>query len=167
VGIKPSTANSHLHHHYLLTSFHPSRVRARRGVVVAAGVWSGQLLAGATGQPAWQQLLQPRRGHLLEIPLPDGMPPVHTGQCAGSTHRVPHQASMTLNAHGLQSRNLHYVLLAWHHCTRAEAQHRGVRLSPAAPVTCRDLACSTWEHTHTCTLIGGIIIPGVVVCPLL
>jgi glycine/D-amino acid oxidase-like deaminating enzyme len=47
--------------------------------VVAAGVWSGQLLADATGQPAWQQLLQPRRGHLLEMQPPTGMPPVHTG----------------------------------------------------------------------------------------
>jgi glycine/D-amino acid oxidase-like deaminating enzyme len=54
-------------------------VRARRGVVVAAGVWSGQLLADATGQQGWRQLLQPRRGHLLEMQPPAGMPPLHTG----------------------------------------------------------------------------------------
>jgi hypothetical protein len=57
-----------------------ARLRARRGVVVAAGVWSGQLLSAATGQPAWQQLLQPRRGHLLEMLLPEGMPPLRTGE---------------------------------------------------------------------------------------
>ncbi|KAF6265606.1 oxidoreductase [Scenedesmus sp. NREL 46B-D3] len=49
------------------------RVRALRGVVVAAGVWSGQLLADATGQPSWRQLLEPRRGHLLEVQRPAGM----------------------------------------------------------------------------------------------
>jgi glycine/D-amino acid oxidase-like deaminating enzyme len=54
-------------------------VRARRGVVVAAGVWSGRLLADATGVPAWQQLLQPRRGHLVELMPPPGMPPLHSG----------------------------------------------------------------------------------------
>jgi hypothetical protein len=49
-------------------------------VVVAAGVWSGQLLADATGQQGWQQLLQPRRGHLLEMLPPAGMPAIHTGE---------------------------------------------------------------------------------------
>lgn len=59
------------------------RVRARRGVVVAAGVWSGQLLSAATGQSAWRDLLQPRRGHLLEMDLPQGMPHIHTGALTG------------------------------------------------------------------------------------
>eukprot|EP00879_Flechtneria_rotunda_P025536 GHRR01027138.1.p1 GENE.GHRR01027138.1~~GHRR01027138.1.p1 ORF type:complete len:339 (+),score=94.72 GHRR01027138.1:908-1924(+) len=55
------------------------KVHARHGVIVAAGVWSGQLLSAVTGQAAWQQLLQPRRGHLLEIAPPPGMPPLNTG----------------------------------------------------------------------------------------
>ena len=48
-------------------------------MVVAAGAWSGQLLAAATGQPSWQQLLQPRRGHLLELQPPKGMARVNHG----------------------------------------------------------------------------------------
>eukprot|EP00955_Chlamydomonas_euryale_P103678 365513-Chlamydomonas_euryale.AAC.8 len=49
-------------------------VRARLGAVVASGVWSGQLLAEATGQPLWARSLAPRRGHLLELDPPPGMP---------------------------------------------------------------------------------------------
>jgi hypothetical protein len=55
------------------------RVRARRGVVVAAGVWSGHLLADASGDERWRSLLAPRRGHLLELARPEGMPPVSRG----------------------------------------------------------------------------------------
>jgi hypothetical protein len=55
------------------------RVRARRGLVVAAGVWSGHLLAGASGDERWRSLLAPRRGHLLELARPEGMPPVQRG----------------------------------------------------------------------------------------
>jgi glycine/D-amino acid oxidase-like deaminating enzyme len=54
-------------------------VRARSGAVVAAGVWSGQLLSAATGSPHWQAALQPRRGHLLEVCPPPGMPRLGAG----------------------------------------------------------------------------------------
>ncbi|GBF90631.1 hypothetical protein Rsub_03203 [Raphidocelis subcapitata] len=55
------------------------RVRGRRGVVVASGVWSGHLLADASGDVRWRSLLAPRRGHLLELARPEGMPPVRRG----------------------------------------------------------------------------------------
>lgn len=55
------------------------RIAPRQATIVAAGVWSGQLLAAATGQPAWQAALQPRRGHLLELQPPAGMPGVVRG----------------------------------------------------------------------------------------
>ncbi|KAG2442112.1 hypothetical protein HYH02_009601 [Chlamydomonas schloesseri] len=55
------------------------RVRARHALVLAAGVWTGGLLAAATAEPQWQALLQPRRGHLLELPQPAGMPRVAHG----------------------------------------------------------------------------------------
>lgn len=75
------------------------RVRACKGVVVAAGVWSGQLLAAATGQPTWQQLLQPRKGHLLEVVPPAGMPLVHTGMMELSyTHHYSATASAAVSA---------------------------------------------------------------------
>eukprot|EP00878_Enallax_costatus_P025085 GHUV01026806.1.p1 GENE.GHUV01026806.1~~GHUV01026806.1.p1 ORF type:complete len:441 (+),score=126.12 GHUV01026806.1:624-1946(+) len=54
-------------------------IRAHQGVVVAAGVWSGQLLADCTSQTGWQRLLQPRRGHLLEMQPPAGMPRLNSG----------------------------------------------------------------------------------------
>lgn len=52
---------------------------ARKALVLAAGVWTGGMLAGATGDPGWEALLQPRRGHLLEMPAPEGMPRVAHG----------------------------------------------------------------------------------------
>ncbi|KAG2496417.1 hypothetical protein HYH03_005643 [Edaphochlamys debaryana] len=55
------------------------RVTARHALVMAAGVWSGALLSGATGEPGWAALLQPRRGHLLELPQPAHMPRVAHG----------------------------------------------------------------------------------------
>ncbi|GLI67114.1 hypothetical protein VaNZ11_011322 [Volvox africanus] len=55
------------------------RIHARHALVLSAGVWTGDLLSSATGNPGWSQLLQPRRGHLLEMPRPVGMPPVTHG----------------------------------------------------------------------------------------
>ncbi|GFR51438.1 hypothetical protein Agub_g13730 [Astrephomene gubernaculifera] len=77
------------------------RIHARRALVLAAGVWSGGLLAAATGQPGWAHLLQPRRGHLLELPRPEHMPPVvhgmmemsYTKHYATSSTAAPHAAS--------------------------------------------------------------------------
>ena len=57
----------------------PPTALLRLGTVVAAGVWSGGLLSSVTGQPRWAELLQPRRGHLLEVPRPDGMPLITRG----------------------------------------------------------------------------------------
>uniref|UniRef100_A0A383V6D9 FAD-dependent oxidoreductase domain-containing protein 1 n=1 Tax=Tetradesmus obliquus TaxID=3088 RepID=A0A383V6D9_TETOB len=79
------------------------RVRARQGVVVAAGVWSGQLLAAATGQQGWQQLLQPRRGHLLEMQPPAGMPRIHTGMMELSY--TQHYSSSSEQSHGTAAGN--------------------------------------------------------------
>ncbi|EFJ47144.1 oxidoreductase [Volvox carteri f. nagariensis] len=55
------------------------RIHARHALVLSAGVWTGGLLSAATGDPVWAQLLQPRRGHLLEMPRPAAMPPVTHG----------------------------------------------------------------------------------------
>ncbi len=56
------------------------RVQASRGTVLAAGAWSADLLAAATGDGGWSARLRPRRGHLLEVPLellgPGFVPPV-------------------------------------------------------------------------------------------
>ena len=52
-----------------------------QAVVVAAGAWTGQLLAGMSQLAAqgWGQRLMPRRGNLLEVQPPPGMPPVRHG----------------------------------------------------------------------------------------
>lgn len=42
-------------------------------------MWTGPLLATALNRPAWSALLQPRRGHLLELPPPPGMPTLNHG----------------------------------------------------------------------------------------
>ena len=55
------------------------RITAARGVVVAAGAWSGALLAAATATPAWGAAFAPRRGHLLELERPPGMAPLGHG----------------------------------------------------------------------------------------
>jgi glycine/D-amino acid oxidase-like deaminating enzyme len=55
------------------------RVRARRGVIVAAGAWSGGFLARELSNPGWADVVRPRRGHLLELPPPAGMPPLQRG----------------------------------------------------------------------------------------
>ncbi|KAI8468098.1 MAG: oxidoreductase [Monoraphidium minutum] len=71
------------------------RVRSRRGVVVASGVWSGHLLAAASGDARWRSLLAPRRGHLLEIARPEGMPPIRRGvmELSYTRHYAPAEAS--------------------------------------------------------------------------
>lgn len=56
--------------------------------MVAAGVWSGELLSQATGEAAWAKTLQPRRGHLLELPRPEGMPVVKRGMMEMSYTKV-------------------------------------------------------------------------------
>lgn len=54
-------------------------VHAPRGVVLAAGAWSGDFLAGQLGKAAWGAAFRPRKGLLLELPRPEGMPPVNRG----------------------------------------------------------------------------------------
>jgi len=54
-------------------------IEPRLGACVTAGVWSGELLSQATGHPGWAKLLQPRRGHLLELRPPAGMPAIKHG----------------------------------------------------------------------------------------
>ncbi|KXZ41516.1 hypothetical protein GPECTOR_420g277 [Gonium pectorale] len=74
------------------------RVTARRALVLSAGVWTGGLLATATRDPRWGSLLQPRRGHLLEMPAPSGMPPVSHGMMEMSYTKAggaPHYATAT------------------------------------------------------------------------
>ena len=58
-----------------------NRIRARRGVVLAAGAWSGAFLARELSAPAWAEALAPRKGHLLELERPEGMPPLRRGMC--------------------------------------------------------------------------------------
>lgn len=52
--------------------------------MLAAGAWTGQLLAASLAQdsPAqahWREAFRPRKGHLLELQPPAGMPPVRHG----------------------------------------------------------------------------------------
>ena len=50
----------------------PYRILVHKAAVVAAGAWSGGLLAAAgaaqRSSQAWLSGLQPRKGHLLELP---------------------------------------------------------------------------------------------------
>lgn len=55
------------------------RITTRKGVVLAAGAWSGHLLGSTTGDARWREVFKPRRGHLLELDPPAGMPPLHHG----------------------------------------------------------------------------------------
>ena len=57
----------------------PCRVTVRRGAVLSAGAWTGQMLADMLGDPRWETLFKPRRGHLLCFQGPTGMPPLHHG----------------------------------------------------------------------------------------
>lgn len=55
------------------------RLVVKEAVVVAAGVWSGELLGAFTGDQRWLGVLRPRRGHLLEVEAPVGMAPLRHG----------------------------------------------------------------------------------------
>ncbi len=55
------------------------RVRAARGIVVALGAWSGTFLAQQLADVRWAGAFRPRRGLLLEMPAPEGMPAVSHG----------------------------------------------------------------------------------------
>jgi len=58
---------------------------AERGVVIAAGAWSGRLVAAALARTdpaaaaAWAAALAPRRGHLLVLRPPPAMPALRHG----------------------------------------------------------------------------------------
>lgn len=54
-------------------------MHAGRGVVVALGSWSGAFLADQMADVRWAAAFRPRRGLLLEMPRPGGMPPVAHG----------------------------------------------------------------------------------------
>lgn len=55
------------------------RVHAARGVVVAMGAWTSAFLAASLGDERWADAFRPRRGLLLEMPRPAGMPAVQHG----------------------------------------------------------------------------------------
>lgn len=48
-------------------------------MVLAAGAWSGSLLGTTTGDARWRDVFKPRRGHLLELDPPAGMPRLRHG----------------------------------------------------------------------------------------
>ena len=52
--------------------------------MIAAGAWSGKIISDAlASSPAtateWEGALRPRKGHLLDVPMPAGMPPLRHG----------------------------------------------------------------------------------------
>lgn len=61
-----------------------NRYKATKAVVLAAGAWSGQILAAALGNAQWQNAFSPRKGHLLEVELPNNMPALRQGLMEGS-----------------------------------------------------------------------------------
>lgn len=54
-------------------------MQAGRGIVVALGAWSGTFLAEQLADVRWAAAFRPRRGLLLEMPRPAGMPPLGHG----------------------------------------------------------------------------------------
>ncbi|MEW5306962.1 MAG: hypothetical protein WDW36_009389 [Sanguina aurantia] len=88
----------------VVTSQH--RIVGRCGVLVAAGVWSAQILADATAEAGWAGMLQPRRGHLLELLQPPaGMPVIRHGimEMAYTKHYSDAHARGPTNAHEAQT----------------------------------------------------------------
>lgn len=55
------------------------RVEAGRAVVLSSGAWAGEFLAQHLGLPVWASAILPRKGHLLEVVPPQGMPPLRRG----------------------------------------------------------------------------------------
>ena len=54
---------------------------------MAAGAWTGHLLADSLGEEHLREAFVPRKGHLLEISSPAGMPPLRHGLMElGYTH---------------------------------------------------------------------------------
>ena len=55
------------------------RIKSAKGIVITAGAWSGPLLAELLKEEAWESVLTPRKGHLLEIEWPDQVPALKHG----------------------------------------------------------------------------------------
>ncbi|GAX84703.1 hypothetical protein CEUSTIGMA_g12125.t1 [Chlamydomonas eustigma] len=91
VVVQPST-NAETGAETASTQYH-----ARLATVVASGVWSGQLMASLTGDTVWGKLLQPRRGHLIEVAPPPGMPPIKHGmmEMSYTQHYAPGSSTTT------------------------------------------------------------------------
>lgn len=71
---------------------HPAhRVHAVHGVVVTLGAWSGAFLAQQLSDARWESAFKPRRGLLLEMARPEGMPVVRHGlmEASGTFTRAP------------------------------------------------------------------------------
>lgn len=69
-------------------------LHAAKALVLAAGVWTGGLLAAATGAAKWRGMLAPRRGHLLELMqghVPAVMPPLAHGMMEMAYTKVTHR----------------------------------------------------------------------------
>uniref|UniRef100_A0A1D2A4F4 FAD-dependent oxidoreductase domain-containing protein 1 n=1 Tax=Auxenochlorella protothecoides TaxID=3075 RepID=A0A1D2A4F4_AUXPR len=72
-------------------------LRPCKGVVLAAGAWSGALLEASwpDAWAAWAGELAPRRGLLLDLPWPRGLPTLHTGtmEMEYARHYLPRPAA--------------------------------------------------------------------------
>ena len=47
--------------------------------MVTAGAWSGKLLTAALKNEAFEDILKPRKGHLLEVEWPNNVPALRHG----------------------------------------------------------------------------------------
>lgn len=87
------------------------RLHAAQAVVVAAGVWSGELLAAATKDDSWSRAFAPRRGHLLVLDHPTGMPALQTGMMEVAYAKY-YAALCSMPATGTQSQDVDIIFTA-------------------------------------------------------
>lgn len=114
----------------LLLPFSGRSVRAAHGVVVTLGAWSGGFLAQQLSDARWEAMFRPRRGLLLEMPRPQGMPAVRHGLMEAS--RV-----------GCRKLGLPAQLVAW--------LNVGLRYSESvcAETLCKYVSCELMHCLHS------------------
>lgn len=108
------------------------RVRASRGIVVALGAWSGAFLARQLADVRWAGAFRPRRGLLLEMPAPEGMPAVSHGlmEVSYTSHYSPAADSSGSNRSSGATSSEGFFPLTYE--AVAESQAAGLAASAAA-----------------------------------
>lgn len=126
------------------------RVRARLGVVVALGAWSGAFLAQQLADVRWAGAFRPRRGLLLEMPTPPGMPAVSHGlmEVSYTSHYSPTAGSSGTGSAVSSSSSSSFFPLTYEAVAERQAAALVASKAGAAPAAAAEGTAAEAKEAH-------------------